>query len=79
VTFPRIELQVRLEGTMRAATLPEIVRLTPDIPRRLPREAARLTAAHALALGDAATREELRTTGQNAAWPPTPVLAGGSS
>ena len=43
-------------------------------------------ASHALpalvaagALCDAATREELRTTGQNAAWPPAPVLAGGSS
>jgi aminodeoxyfutalosine deaminase len=36
-------------------------------------------AAVAGALCDAATREELRTTGQNAAWPPAPLLAGGSS
>jgi aminodeoxyfutalosine deaminase len=31
------------------------------------------------ALCDAATLEELRITGQNAAWPPAPLLAGGSS
>jgi aminodeoxyfutalosine deaminase len=36
-------------------------------------------AAVAGALCDAVTREELRTTGQNAAWPPAPLLAGGSS